>query len=80
MRTRTCYFAKRPDLFTSDLLVPLLFCGYTVYSIQCSCCLAVSRPSDYVVCAVAAKGDVFEGVMVCFTRASSCGPTGGRRL
>ena len=26
---------------------------------------------------MAAKGDkVFEGVMVCFTRASSCGPTG----
>ena len=30
--------------------------------------------SNYVVYAVAAEGDkVFEGVMVCFTQASSCG-------
>ena len=74
--TRTCYFAKlRPCasiiVYLRFVCRPLLFCGYTVYSIQ-----------NYVVCSVAAEGDnVFEGVMVCFTQASSCGadrhPGGG---
>ena len=36
-----------------------------------------TRKRQTTLFAVAAKGDkVFEGVMVCFTRASSCGPIG----
>ena len=40
-----------------------------------TCYFAKLRPcASVIVCAVAAEGDnVFEGVMVCFTQASSCG-------
>ena len=70
----------RPNLFTSDLLVDRCYfvvIQFIVFSAVVVSLWVDSYTSDYVVCAVAAKGDkVFEGVMVCFTRASSCGPTG----
>ena len=85
MRTRICYFAKfRPLMFTSDLLVDRCYfvvIKFIVFSVVVVSSCESTRKRQTTLFALWLPNVIrfFEGVMVCFTQASSCGATGGRR-